>query len=152
MARLEDMAPSQREHIEAMECPEFNTALTGKRPLGECRVALISSAGLMRRGEDNIEGNSVDYRTFEKSCPDRDILINHISVNFDRSAFAEDINTVFPRELLQSLQEDGSIGHAAKKHYSFMGAAAPEELQPAAERLALALKEADINTACLLPV
>ena len=153
MARLNDMAASQREHLEALECPEFkDTVMVAKRPLSECRVALVSSAGLMRRGGDNVSGGSTDYRTFDKSCPDRDILINHVSVNFDRSAFAEDINTVFPREILKSLQEDGSIGHAAKKHYSFMGATEPAKLQPTAELLAQDLKEADINTVCLLPV
>jgi len=153
MARLDDMAPSQRVTIEALECPEFkDTTLAGKRPLAECRVALISSAGLMRRGEDNVAGGTSEYRTFEKSCPDRDILINHVSVNFDRTAFAEDVNTVFPREVLKSLEEDGSIGHAAKKHYSLLGSIAPENFQATAEHLASELKEADINTVCLLPV
>jgi len=96
--------------------------------------------------------NSADYRTIEQSWPNRDLLINHISVNFDRTAYAEDINSVFPREILEQLAQEGKIGRVAKNHYSFMGATAPEKLRPSVERLATELAENDINTVCLLPV
>ena len=153
MARLSDLHPNQQATLKALECPKFDeTKLVPKRPLNECRVALVSSAGLMQRGDENIAGNSSDYRSFAQSCPDRDILVNHISVNFDRTALAEDINTVFPRAILASMEEDGIIEHAAKTHYSFMGATAPEKLQASAGQLATALKTARINTVCLLPV
>jgi len=153
MARLTEMATSQREHLESLSCPEFpNSAFVSPRQMNTCRVALISSAGLMKRKEDNVPGNCTDYRTIEHSWPNRDLLINHISVNFDRTAYAEDINSVFPREILEQLAEEGKIGQVAKNHYAFMGATEPEKLRPNVERLATELTQNDINTVCLLPV
>lgn len=153
MARLSDLHPNQQATLEALDCPKFDEAtLVPKRPLDQCRVALISSAGLMQRNDENVSGNDADYRSFGRACPDRDILINHISVNFDRTAYAEDVNTVFPRAILGSMEEDGTIEHAARVHYSFMGATTPERLQASAEHLAMELKAAKINTVCLLPV
>ncbi len=153
MARPEHMTQAQRQGLETLDCPVFdNAAFVPPRPLEQCRVALISSAGLMKRKEENIPGGSADYRTFESKWPDRDILMNHISVNFDRTAFAEDINSVFPRALLKELAEEKVIAEAAKNHYAFMGATAPEKFRESVEQLANELKSADINTACLLPV
>lgn len=153
MARLENMVPNERTHAETLDCPLFpESAFVPPRPLNECRVALISSAGLMRRGGDNIPGDYDGYNQIEKACPDRDILVNHISVNFDRTAFAADCNTVFPRALLTEMATDGTIDHASKTHYSFMGATAPEKLQSSALHLSAHLKETGINTVCLLPV
>ena len=153
VARLTDMVPNERAHAESLDCPIFpDSAFIPPRPLSECRVALISSAGLMQRSGDNIPGDCAAYNQIDKACPDRDILINHISVNFDRTAFAADCNTVFPRALLTDLATDGTIAHASKTHYSFMGATAPEKLQSSALQLSAQLKEAGINTACLLPV
>jgi len=153
MARLTDMTATQRQGLESLDCPEFNqSAFVPPRPLKQCRVALISSAGLMKRKDDKVQGNTADYRTIEHSWPERDLLINHISVNFDRTAFAEDINSVFPREILGQLAEDGVIDKASATHYSFMGATAPDKLQPNVEKLARELVNDGINTACLLPV
>lgn len=153
MARLNEMATTQREHLESLSCPKFSTgAFVPPRPLSQCRVALVSTAGLMKRKDDNIPGNSTDYLTIEHKWPTRDLLINHVSVNFDRTAFAEDINSVFPREILAEMADDGSIEKVASQHYAFMGATAPEKLQSNVERLADTLIDADINTVCLLPV
>lgn len=153
MAKLDEMAPSQREHLEKLDCPVISdAAFVAARPLNQCRVALISSAGLMKREDENINGASANYRSFENSSPDRDILMNHISVNFDRTAFAEDINTVFPRAILNELAADNIIQSAATRHYAFMGAIAPEKMRTNIEQLANELNNANINTVCLLPV
>ncbi len=153
MARLDQMAPAQREVLESLDCPTIaDTAFVPPRPLNQCRVALVSSAGLMKRKDDNVSGSSSDYRVFENSWPERDILMNHISVNFDRTAFAEDINVVFPRAILKEMAEQEVIERTAAKHYAFMGATAPDKLQENVERLASELIDANINTVCLLPV
>lgn len=153
MARLQDCVDAERTHLEALECPEFEqAAFTPPRPLSECRVALISSAGLMQRGSPNVPAGASDYRVIGESVPDADILINHVSVNFDRSAFAEDINTVFPRQRLKELEQQRTIAKAADEHYSFMGATAPEKMESHAHALAAELKSKSINTVCLLPV
>ena len=112
----------------------------------------MSSAGLMRRGDANVRANAADYRSFGADVADRELLINHVSVNFDRSAFAEDVNSVFPRQLLNSLARDGAIGAASEQHYSFMGATAPEKMQPHATALAEHMLAKKTDAVCLLPV
>lgn len=153
MARLQDSVDNERAHLEALECPVFEqAAFTPPRPLSECRVALISTAGLMQRGSDNIRAGASDYRSIDETIAESDILINHVSVNFDRTAFAEDINSVFPRQRLKELEQQRTIAHAAAEHYSFMGATAPEAMESHAHALAADLKSKGINTVCLLPV
>ena len=75
-----------------------------------------------------------------------------MSVNFDRTAFAEDVNSVFPRQRLAELAQRQIIAHAASEHYSFMGATAPEQMEEHVQVLITELKSRDINTVCLLPV
>ncbi len=48
--------------------------------------------------------------------------MSHISVNFDRTGFQEDLNVAFPLERLRELHKDGVVGSIADLHYSFMGA------------------------------
>ena len=52
MARLSDLDPTLREHLKALECKSYDTKpwVRGK-PLAERRVALISTAGLIKRGD-----------------------------------------------------------------------------------------------------
>lgn len=153
MPKLSDLVEAERANLESLECPSFeHTAFVPPRPLKDSVVALISSAGLMSRRDDNVRGNSADYRSFHSSVTDRDLLINHVSVNFDRTGFAEDANTVFPRQPLKKLEEEGRIGTVAKEHYSFMGATAPEKMRENVDRLIGQLHEQKVNTVCLLPV
>ena len=51
--------------------------------------------------------------------------MSHISVNFDRSGFQQDLNVVFPVERLREMAADGEIGSVAD---SFMGATDPEQM------------------------
>ena len=153
MVRLSDVVPSQRTGLENLPCPQLPPCnLQPARELRQCRVALISSAGLMLRDEDNVPGNTSDYRTIPATISDGDVLMNHISVNFDRTAFAEDINSVLPRDRLLALAHVGTIESAAEHHYSFMGATDPAQMKQNVERLVNELAEREINTVCLLPV
>ena len=153
MVKLTDVVAAERQHLEGLECPEFpDPVLLPPRALSSSRVALISSAGLMKRSDDNVKAGTAEYRTIETTTRDRDVLLNHVSVNFDRTGFAEDINSVFPRERLNDLKENGVIEHAAKSHYSFMGATAPEAMQANVQELVTELKAQKINAVCLLPV
>ncbi len=153
MPKLTDVVATERANLESLECPTFEqTAFEPPKLLTECKVALISSAGLMNRHDDNVSGNAAGYRSFPNANTDRDLLVNHISVNFDRTGFAADANTVFPRERLRQLADDGIIGAAAKEHYSFLGATAPEEMKEHVQQLVTQLKENNVDAVCLLPV
>jgi D-proline reductase (dithiol) PrdB len=153
MVKLTDVVATERANLEALDCPAFdNPTVLPAASLKDSRVALISSAGLMKRSDDNIHGGAADYRTIDSQTRDRDLLMNHISINFDRTGFAEDANCVLPRERLNEMAESGTIAHAADTHYSFMGATAPEPMEPHVNALVATLKANNINTVCLLPV
>ena len=153
MVKLTDVVGAERQHLESLDCPEMtNPTVLPPKAFNECRVALVSSAGLMKRSDENVRAGTAEYRTIESTTRDRDVLMNHVSVNFDRSGFAEDINCLFPRERLNELAENGVIEHAAKNHYAFMGATAPEGMQTHVDELVAELKTKNINTVCLLPV
>lgn len=153
MPKLSDVVATERTHLESLECPTFEqTAFEPPKALKDCKIALISSAGLMNRHDENVRGGAAGYRSFPNTSTDRDLLINHVSVNFDRSGFAADANTVFPRERLRQLADDGIIGSAAKEHYSFMGAASTDQMEEHVLALAGHLKENNVDAVCLLPV
>ncbi|MEM7256527.1 MAG: hypothetical protein AAF404_03970 [Pseudomonadota bacterium] len=153
MVRLSDVVPAQRETLVSLDCPDMPPPdIQPARPLQECRVALISSAGLMQRGTDNIAGNFPGYRTITPDTSDANVLMNHLSVNFDRTGFAEDINCVFPRAQLNALAAQNIIGSAADNHYSFMGATPPDQMVDHVHQLTNELNNQGVNTVCLLPV
>ena len=124
MARLERLPRSEQKSLPAMACPTFSAQpWVSPPPPQERRVAIVNTAGLMNRGAERpVAPRAADYRTIADEAPDSEILMSHVSVNFDRSGFFQDINCALPRDRLRELAAAGVIGDAAGAHYSFMGA------------------------------
>ena len=153
MARTEDLPSSMRENLMALPCPRFEDApFIGRRSLDTQSVALISSAGIAHRNDPPFAPGAYDYREIDERTPDADILMSHVSVNFDRTGFQQDLEVVLPRQRLRDMADDGVIGSAAASHYSFMGATDPALMEPSARELATELKHRQITAAVLLPV
>ena len=153
MTRLTDLPPAQAKRLAELECPDFATRpwVTGP-PLSQRRVAIVSSAGLVVRGESPFRGRDADYRVIPAATKADELLISHISVNFDRTGFQEDWNLVFPLDRLRELAAEGAIGKVAPIHYSFMGATDPVQMEPYARALAERLKQDSVDTVVLPPV
>ena len=153
MVRLVDLPPAQAQRLAAFECPRFTTEpwVTGP-PLSERRVAIVSSAGLLVRGGIPFRGRDPDYHTIPPGTSPSDLLISHVSISFDRTAFEEDWNSVFPIDRLNELAAEGAIGSVADTHYSFMGAAEPDLIEPHARELAGRLKDDSVDSVLLPPV
>ena len=153
MARLSDLTEGMAEHLLKLPLPEFDdTALVAGPPLAERRVAIVTSAGLMRRGEDAFAPGDADYRVIPGDVRGADLLMSHISVNYDRSGFVEDTNVVFPIDRLRELAEEGTIGSVADHHYSFMGATDPAKMAEPAAQVAGHLKADRVDAVLLTPV
>lgn len=153
MARLEKMPESMRSHLATLPCPTFTTKPWAKGPaLAQRRVAIISTAGLHRRNDRPFEVMAGDYRIIPGDCTSKDLVMTHISTNFDRTGFQQDWNIAFPLDRLRELAAEGLIGSVADYHYSFMGATPPEEMESAACRLAALLKGDSVDAALLVPV
>ena len=78
--------------------------------------------------------------------------MSHVSVNYDRSGFIQDLNTVFPLNRLRELENARKIGSSASFHFSFMGATEPQALETSARSLSSMLKEDKVNAVFLTPV
>jgi D-proline reductase (dithiol) PrdB len=153
VTRLTDLPPAQAQRLAELECPDFTTRpwVTGPA-LSHRRVAIVSSAGLVVRGDDPFRGRDADYRVIPGDTKREDLLISHISINFDRTGFQEDWNVVFPLDRLIELAAEGVIGSLAATHYSFMGATDPVQMEENARELAGRLKKDQVDAVILSPV
>ena len=154
MARLENMPESQRSHIANTKLPTFDTDPWVEGPLLNMRrIAIVSTAGLHRRDDRPFTFEPGDhYRIIPGDTAANDLIMSHVSTNFDRSGFQQDWNIVLPLDRLHELCETGQIGSVARFHYSFMGAMDPLDLESSARKLAGLLKEDSVDGALLVPV
>jgi hypothetical protein len=90
-------------------------------PLGQARVALVTTAGVMRHGEIPWNHEDPSFRVFGTTEPG--LFAAHVSLNLDRTGAVADLNVVFPRDRLVELAAAGTIGAVAPRHLSFMGSA-----------------------------
>ena len=160
MVRLETLDETFASHLLCIECPEYDTQpWVNGPPLNQRRVALISTAGLHRREDapflvqtDSAGDWPADYRVIPSGSQAEDLVMSHLSTNFDRTGFQQDWNVVFPLDRLRELVQSSVVGSLADYHYSFMGAAAPERMEPSARRLAPLLKADNVDLVMLVPV
>jgi D-proline reductase (dithiol) PrdB len=155
MARLTDFSvPEQGHHRQKVrDLPDFGaTPFVLGPPLGRRRVAIVTTSGLHARGDRPFDIGAADYRVIPGDTPAADLIMSHVSVNYDRSGFQEDINVVFPIDRLQELQREGVVGSISDFHYSFMGAAPIRALEPRARELAQLLKKDRVDAVLLTPV
>ena len=154
MVRIADLHPMKRKGIENWRCPSFgNDHWVPRRPLAHRKITIITSAALITRDERPFLPIDGRYRPIPDSVAKKDILMSHVSVNFDRTGFQRDLNCVFPRDRLHELADAGIIGAVADTHYAFQGGTEkPKRFEPYASKLAAKLKADGVDTALLVPV
>lgn len=125
MVRLSDLHEAEAEHLQAradaMSLIEPGEWVTPK-PLTESTVAIVSTAGLHLRSDAPFTLGALDYRVVPGDAAWADVVLSHVSTNFDRSAFQQDPNISFPADRLREMAATGEIGGVSPRHYSFMGA------------------------------
>lgn len=124
MPRLDRLPEASRKAVLGLPVQAHDTApfVRPPRPLAACRVAIVTTAGLHRRGDRPFSPGEQGYRVIPSSMPPADIVQSHTSIGFDRTAILRDLNVTFPIERLRELVGDRVIGGLAPNHYSFMGA------------------------------
>ena len=154
MARLDEMTKPERKHLEKVECPTFQTQPWVKGPpLSKRRVAILSTAGLHGSDDRPFTLDPGDYyRVIPGEIRTNDLVMTHVSTNFDHTGFQQDWNVVFPLDRLRELAEEGIIGSVADFHYSFMGAHDPMHMEQEARNLAGLMKKDSVDAVLLLPV
>ena len=153
MVHLRELPEQLREELINQELPEYgDTPWVIPKPLNECRVALVSTAGLHRREDPPFAPGAGDYRIIPDDYDMNDLVMSHLSTNFDRSGYYQDVNTSFPIDRLRELVNEGFVGSVAERHFSFMGATPPTVMEPVARDLAKVLKSDNVDAVVLLPV
>ena len=153
MARLEDIPEPTRTAVANLPCPSFETTpFVSGPPLSQRRVAIVSSAALIHRGDKPFPFGSGEYRAVPASWDNAEILVSHVSINFDRAGFQRDLNVVYPIDRLRELAAGGVIGSVADTHYTVMGSTDPAAMVESADGIAAALHADHCNAVVLAPV
>ena len=118
---------------EADEAPPW-TPLA--KPLSECRVGMMTTAGTYVAGQEAyFYKDDTSHRPIPSNTPVEDLRFSHLTENYLPDA-RRDPNCAFPIEPLQKLAEEGVIGGLADNFFSCMGAVyskrrVDEEVAPA---------------------
>jgi D-proline reductase (dithiol) PrdB len=141
MVYMRDMSDAAYERIINQELPDYGvTPCRDGPPLSDRRIAIVTTAGLHRRDDKPFTIGVGEYRIIPAATDMGDLIMSHVSANFDRTGFQQDLNVVFPIERLRELAADGTIGDVASFHYSFMGATPPTAQAAVAKTLSDSLK------------
>jgi D-proline reductase (dithiol) PrdB len=94
-----------------------------EKPLAECRVALVTTAGVHLKSQtpfdmDNESGDATS-REIPGDIDTDKLMVTH--KYYDHSSADKDINVVFPLDRLREMVTKGEVGEVAPHHYSFMG-------------------------------
>ena len=146
-----------RERTADTPAPEFETTpFTTPPPLNRATVAIVTTMGLKRPGEEAWKPQDPSFRSFDAS--ERNLMLGHLSPNFDRTGIAVDLNVAYPIDRLTELAAEG-VGADSPwqrlRHQVFLGddafiagavgdhAAGNLDEVPRAQRRPLALPLAD---------
>ena len=124
MPRLDRLPPLNRNNLLMLPVQDNDTA-PFTRPataLPGCRLAIVTTAGLHRRGDRPFGPGEQTFRILPANAPAADIVQSHTSLGFDRTATMRDLNISFPVDRLRELIARGELGGTGPFHYSFMGA------------------------------
>lgn len=157
MPRLDDLGEWERELLLQMlnEIPDFKgQPWVAGAPLSQRRVAIITTSGIHRRDDAAYcDGAAAyEYRVIPGDVEADDLVMSHLSSNYDRTGFQQDANVVFPIDRLRELAADGVIGSVADYHYAFMGAGRLPGLEPNVRQVAGLLKRDAVDAVLLTPV
>ena len=131
------------------------------KPLRQCSVALISSAGLAlatdKPFDQEVERQNPwfsdpSFRLIPRDTTATNIRVYHLHINPD--FIQQDINCALSLMRLVELEAAGDIGRAASSHYSFIGYTCQPErlLQESVPAIIGKLREEKVDVVVLVPV
>lgn len=130
------------------------------KPLRECTVALLTTAGVARNDDRPFDqdGERRDpwwgdpsYRTIPFGTTEADVRLYHMHI--DTRFGAADLDVVLPMRRLAELATDGVVGRPASTHYSIMGYLldATELLARTVPEIAARLRAEQVDVLALAP-
>ncbi|MDH3682906.1 MAG: glycine/betaine/sarcosine/D-proline family reductase selenoprotein B [Acidimicrobiia bacterium] len=90
------------------------------KPLSECRITLVGSGGIYRRGQIAFHTkDDTSIRVIATDTPAEDLRTAHFA--YDQTDARNDANCVYPLERLRELAAERVIGGLTDESYAFMG-------------------------------
>jgi D-proline reductase (dithiol) PrdB len=98
------------------------------KPLRECTVALVSTAGIARNDDQPFDQEherrdpwwgDPSFRVIPLGTTEQEVRIYHLHI--DPRFGQADLDVVLPMRRLSELADDKVVGNPARKHYSLMG-------------------------------
>lgn len=93
------------------------------RELSKSTIALVTAAGVHRKDQTpfNVadELGDLTFRIISGDAQTSDLMVTHH--HYDHADADQDINVVFPLDILRELHAEGFIGGIAKQHIGYMG-------------------------------
>ena len=93
------------------------------RELSKSTIALVTAAGVHRKDQTpfNIaaELGDLTFRIISGDAQTSDLMVTHH--HYDHADADQDVNVVFPLDILRELHAEGFIGGVAKQHIGYMG-------------------------------
>jgi D-proline reductase (dithiol) PrdB len=122
--RLARLPEGNRKNLLALPVQVNDTTpfVSLRRRPAQCRVAIVTTAGLHRRGDRPFGPGDLSYRVIAADTPAAEIVQSHTSLGFDRVPIMRDLNISFPIDRLRELVARGVLAGLAPSSYSFMGA------------------------------
>lgn len=132
-----------------------------EKPLSDCRIALLSSAGIAlkddqpfdQEGErENPWWGDPTHRTLPADVKAEDCSVYHLHI--DPRAPSEDLNICLPLDRTRELVADGVLGELAATHYSIMGYLLEPKrlLEETIPKIVAQLREEEVDVVLLVPV
>ena len=132
-----------------------------RKPLSECRVALLSSAGMVRLDDTPFDQDGErrnpwwgdpTFRVIPKGVRSDELRCCHLHIN--GRTMESDVNCALPVDRLQELAAEGVIGEAAPRHISTMGYVLHTDTleKETAPAVAALLREDGVDAVVLAPV
>ena len=129
-------------------------------PLGECTVALVSTAGVARRDDRPFdeEGERRDpwwgdpgWRVIPTDSTEADVDLHHLHI--DRRFGRQDLDVVLPMRRLAELAAEGVAKRASAVHYSIMGYQLRTDVleRETAAQIAADMRAREVDAAVLVP-
>ena len=151
MVLIPEMPAVGRGFISRLEKYTFdNPAWTIPKEKSSSRVSIVSSAAISRRGDKPFSWLANNHRVIEKD--NLDLVMTHVAVEYDRTAWQQDINTILPIDRLEEMAKNSEIGSVSNEHYSFIGSSDPIKMERSAKEVAERMKDDAVDTVFLVPV
>ena len=151
MVLIKDMPLVGRGFINNLQKYHFdNPSWTKPLSPGDRRVSIVSTAAISKRNDKPFSWLANNHRVIEKR--DLDLVMTHVAVEYDRTAWQQDLNTILPIQRLEEMADQGEIGSVSNEHYSFIGSSDPMKMKKSAQEVADRMKKDAVDTVFLVPV